>query len=73
MAGRRRRSHRPRGAWFWRHRGGGPPAIAELLGDGRWSVTIGGREIGTVASRQAAELLIDRLEMSVGDRGRRGE
>ncbi len=68
MADRRKRS---RGAWFWRHRSGGRPAIVEQLADGRWAVTIGGRQIGTVNSRAAAERLVELTTTSADGGGTR--
>jgi hypothetical protein len=47
----------------------GPPAIAEQYGDG-WRITIAGRELGVVRSRQAAEQLVEKLDVGQRQKAR---
>jgi hypothetical protein len=57
-----RKFKRPRRSWFWRFRRAGPPAICEERADGRWVIRVGRQVVGEVASRQAAERLIDEID-----------
>ena len=62
----------PRRVWFWCHRAGARCAIAAQDDNGNWHIFVADREVGIVGTREAAELLIDKLASAV-DRGRRGK